>query len=300
VILPDGRHECAALPGVAVGCGVGFRASALSDVGGVDPTFFMQAEEYDWSFRLKNHGWNIRIMTALAVDHRKTPRARIPARTMYYDVRNNLRVAGRYLPDEYLDPYVEDYLQRYQWLAVGDELANSYAEGMRDGTALLKSERPHWANRRLNPSALEFFFRWSELERWAESLKRQGITRVVFAGLGKNVYAFHRAVTSSGLPVLAVGDDRFAEVNCDYRGLPLTTLQQAVALTQPSDGTALVISDMAVAHARALASRLSDYGKLSYHAWCPVGNDYGIVEQTTNPTTPTTLQELPLGSRSPY
>jgi GT2 family glycosyltransferase len=45
VHLPTGRKECAALPGVFVGCGVGLRAEAYKEAGGLDRTFFMQAEE---------------------------------------------------------------------------------------------------------------------------------------------------------------------------------------------------------------------------------------------------------------
>ena len=43
VHLPDGRREAGALPGVFVGCGVGFRVEALRQVGGPDPDFYMQA-----------------------------------------------------------------------------------------------------------------------------------------------------------------------------------------------------------------------------------------------------------------
>jgi putative ABC transport system substrate-binding protein len=56
-----------ALPGVFVGCGVGLRAEAYAESGGLDRTFFMQAEEYDLSFRLAVAGWevgrNLRIET---------------------------------------------------------------------------------------------------------------------------------------------------------------------------------------------------------------------------------------------
>ena len=44
VHLPDGRLEGGALPGVFLGCGVGFRAEALRGAGGLDPSLFMQAE----------------------------------------------------------------------------------------------------------------------------------------------------------------------------------------------------------------------------------------------------------------
>ena len=97
VHLPGGRKEGGALPGVFVGCGVGFRADALRRCGGLDPTFFMQAEEYDLAFRLVAGGWRIEVFDDLHVEHRKTLQARRSERTAYYDTRNNLRVVARYL-----------------------------------------------------------------------------------------------------------------------------------------------------------------------------------------------------------
>ncbi len=73
VHLPDGRLEGGALPGVYVGCGVGFRRDALRAVGNLDRTLFMQAEEYDLSFRLVRAGYGIAVLDDLHVEHMKTP-----------------------------------------------------------------------------------------------------------------------------------------------------------------------------------------------------------------------------------
>src|SRR3954463_2456354 len=43
VTLPDGSRECSAYPGVFIGCGTGFRAAALREVGGLPEDFFMAA-----------------------------------------------------------------------------------------------------------------------------------------------------------------------------------------------------------------------------------------------------------------
>ena len=48
----------------------------VREVGGLDRTFFMQAEEYDLSFRLLAAGGKVEIFGDLAVDHWKTPQAR--------------------------------------------------------------------------------------------------------------------------------------------------------------------------------------------------------------------------------
>ena len=83
VHLPNGGQECSALPNVFIGCGVGFRRQALTEVGGLDRSLFMQAEEYDLSFRLINAGWKVETFSDLNVDHLKSPQARLGRRTVY-------------------------------------------------------------------------------------------------------------------------------------------------------------------------------------------------------------------------
>ncbi|MCH7595963.1 MAG: glycosyltransferase [Planctomycetes bacterium] len=147
VHLPDKRKEGGALPDVFLGCGVGFRATALRQSGGLDRSFFMQAEEYDLSFRMAQTGWRVRMFDDLHVAHLKTPHARKSERTTFYDIRNNLRVAARYLPAPYYGVYRTDWLQRYWWLAQRDDRLNERTP-MRDAAEF---EKP----RGLKPAAQE-------------------------------------------------------------------------------------------------------------------------------------------------
>jgi len=146
VHLPDGRRESSALPGVFVGCGVGFRREALLDVGGLDRTFFMQAEEYDLSFRLGRAGWSVDLFADLHVDHLKSPQARLSGRTVYYDTRNNLIVVARYAPDNVRTALLQDYTQRYRWIAEATGHLKAWRRGRAEGWRRQTEERCRWSS----------------------------------------------------------------------------------------------------------------------------------------------------------
>ncbi len=250
VHLPDGRLEGGALPGVFLGCGVAFRAGALRGVGGLDRTFFMQAEEYDLSFRLVSAGWRIDVFDDLHVDHLKTAQARKTDRTTYLDVRNNLRIAARYLPSPCFKIYREDLLQRYGWLAERDGHLHAHRRGARRGRLLGAVERWTYRRHRLTPSSFEYFYRWDEVRRRMAALSGAGVKRIIFADLGKNVYAFHQAATREGINVVAIGDDRFHAVGRRYRGTPIVAFDEALG----TDHDAVVVANTSKVH-----------GGLTYH-----------------------------------
>lgn len=229
VHLPDGRLEGGALPGVFLGCGVGLRADALRRVGGPDPTFFMQAEEYDTCFRLAGDGWRVRMFDDLHVEHRKTRHARRSDRTAYLDVRNNLRLVARYLPRPFFDYYRADTVQRYTWLSENDGHEQANRRGIEDSLVRSALERHAWRHLRLGPPVLEHFYRWGEIEERLQALQRSGVRRVLFTDFGKNVYPFVRAARRCEMTVVGIADDRFARSDRRYRGLPLITLREATA-----------------------------------------------------------------------
>ena len=278
VHLPDGRCECSALPGVGVGCGVGFRTQALRAAGGLDRTFFMQAEEYDLSFRLVSAGWTVRVFDDLHVDHLKTPVARRSQRTTYLDIRNNLRVIARHLPAPLAAEYRADWRQRYEWLADHDGHLAAFRRGRRAGAWLAAIERWTHAGRRLSGMGVEFFFRLNELARRFQTLREQGVKRIVGADLGKNIYAFHRAAGIAGVEIAAIGDDRFAAAGRTYRGVPMVPL--AEALRTPGD--AVVVMNMAAAQAQETALRVLSISALPVHHWYGA-SPFGLLAMTTHP-----------------
>jgi hypothetical protein len=263
VHLPNGNLEGGALPGVFVGCGVGFRAEALRSVGGLDPTFFMQAEEYDLSFRLVAAGWSVKVFDDLHVDHLKTVQARRSDWTTFYDVRNNLRVIARYLPSPYYEAYRHDWLERYRWLAERDDHVDAFRRGVRAGRRHEVTERQAYRDRRLGPAALEQFLCWDFVGRQMAELADSGIQRILFADLGKNVFAFHLGAHAMGLEVAAIGDDRFAAPGRRYRGIPVLPREEALALCPD----AVVVSNSSAVHAAQTHRELSGRGDLPVHSW---------------------------------
>lgn len=261
--LPNGRMEGGALPGVFVGCGVGFRAGALRGVGGLDRSFFMQAEEYDLAFRLVNSGWRVRVFDDLKVNHLKTPHTRVSERTTFYDIRNNLRVAARYLPSVYYRPYRDDWLQRYAWLAQRSGHVKPFVRGMLAGMCRGSLERSTHRHRRLSGQALEHFFRWDFLQRRVGELAAAGVRSIVLADLGKNVLAYYLAARKMNVNILAVGDDRFFAPNRHYRGIPVIPLRDALNLS--SD--AVVVGNMSSVHGTETYKRLVALGCQPVYHW---------------------------------
>ncbi len=275
VHLPDGGLEGGALPDVFLGCGVGTRSEALRGAGGLDRSFFMQAEEYDLAFRLVASGWKVRTFDDLHVDHLKTIHARRSSRTVYYDIRNNLRVAARYLPESHYGFYRNDWRQRYAWLAARAGHSRSHRWGSLAGRCYGTYERPRYRDVRLDDASLERFFGWEMVRRRMTELVDAGANRIVFADLGKNVYAFHRAATLCGVNILAIGDDRFAERNRRYRGVPILDMADALAL----GADAIVVANSSPVHAASTRRRLIDNGCTTVHDW--FGTDGNASEESS-------------------
>jgi GT2 family glycosyltransferase len=263
VTLPDGAQEGAALPGVFVGCGVGFRREAFDAVGGLDRTFFMQAEEYDLSFRLAQAGWKVEVLADLGVRHLKTARARRNQRTTFYDIRNNLRVIARYLPEPFHRIYREDCVQRYRWLAEREGHAMAFRRGWRAGRARSAIERFTFRGNRLSRVGVESLFRLAEIEKRLKSLAETGVRRIVLADLGKNVFPFVSGARAVGLDIPAIGDDRFAASDRQYRGIPIVPLEDA--LSQHCD--AVVIANTGPVHAARTRRELQTRTQLPVYDW---------------------------------
>ncbi len=263
VHLPDGRRECGALPDVFVGCGVGFRTRALREAGGLDGELFMQAEEYDLAFRLVHAGWRVQNFDDLHVDHLKTSRSRISERTMFYDARNNLVIAERYLQEPYRSIYRRDWAQRYRWLAADNGQRPSFVRGFLAAHACASDERQLFASSRLSGESFDSLFRWGEVRERMQELRATGVENAVLADLGKNIYPFLAAARQTGMNVPAIADDRFARPGRRYRGIPIVPLER-IATLGPD---AIVISNMATVHAAVTHKRLEKAVSFPIHGW---------------------------------
>jgi GT2 family glycosyltransferase len=219
VTLPDGSHECSAYPNVFIGCGTGFRADALKQVGGLPGDFFMQAEEYDLSLRLLDGGWEVRRFEDLRVTHLKTRSARIPTRTTRLDVRNNLTLVTRYFPSEWILAFALDWMRRYRWLAQAKGWRHHLAfwRGLIEGAA--RSLRPE--NRR--PVSSETFEQFAMIEQIQQQMARlvqqRGIQSILLIDLGKNVLPFVLAARACGIEVVAIADAKLGRRGLRYHGI---------------------------------------------------------------------------------
>ena len=263
VHLPDGSRECSALPNVFVGCGAGFRAAMLRDIGSLDPSLFMQAEEYDLAFRMVSAGWRVECFGDCHVEHLKTSGARRTARTVYYDTRNNLIVLARYLPAAYFALFRADWIQRYRWIASANKHLFAHLRGLVSGFACGIPDRRLYQPLRLSPEALETLFRFDEIHQRTAAVRKDGVRRIVLAELGKNVYPFLRAAQQCGLKVLAVADDRFAAPKRCYRQVPIVPVVEA--LDRKPD--AIIVSNTSPVHTELATRRLRAATDIPVHNW---------------------------------
>jgi GT2 family glycosyltransferase len=241
VVLPDGSLECSAYPDVFIGCGTGLRRSAIEQVGGLPDDFFMQAEEYDLSLRLLDAGWDVRRFEDLHVTHLKTPRSRVPWRTMRLDVRNNYLVATRHFPDGWMAPFRRAWMNRYWRIAGAKGQRAAFLLGLVQGK--LAAMRPGH-RRPVTVATFERFTRIHEIEqRLRESQQHLGLRSVLFTDLGKNFLPYLMAARACGIEVVAIADDRLARGR--FLGTPIVT--DAVARRLEFD--AVIISSMSPVHA---------------------------------------------------
>lgn len=220
VHLTDGSQECCAYPDVFIGCGTGFRAEAIREVGALPSDFFMAAEEYDLSLRLLNAGWSVRSFDDLHVIHLKTPTARHNWRTTRLDVRNNLILAAKYFPERWIIPFIRDWMVRYYRIAAGKGQRTAVLFGFIQG--LFKTMQPGFRDE-ISNAAFEQFTRMTQIHR---TMERSGAKSVLFIDYGKNILPYWLAAKELGIEVVAIADNRLAGCG-KYRGTRVVSDAQA-------------------------------------------------------------------------
>lgn len=262
--LPDGRIECSALPGVFIGCGVGLRTEVLRRIGGMDEWFFMQAEEYDLTFRLANAGYQVGVFDDLHVKHLKTAHARYRGTTAYYDTRNNVVVACRFLSGEWLRVYLSDWIQRYAWLSSSSGNVGAFSRGVAAGLFRASSERLAGHATPLTPRAFERFFCVAQIETHMRRLRDEGVRRILLGDMGKNVFAFWRGARMAGIETVAIANDDFGQTaGRRYRGTAILPTAEALTL----DYDAVVVANTSYAHAAERARDVARQTDRPIHDW---------------------------------
>ena len=243
VTLPDGSEECSAYPDVCIGCGTGFRRTALLQVGGLPDNYFMAAEEYDLSLRLLDAGWGVRRFEDLRVTHLKSPVSRYPKRIARLDARNNVMLAMRHFPEPWRMRYAMEWLERYRLMAKSGGCRAPFWMGTLCGLA-------RGLGAAHQPMQADAFERFSRLDatrdRFARVARQHGLRRVMFLDLGKNILAYRLAAEACGVQIVGIADQRLGGRGLSFRGIPVVS--DAQALRTAFD--AAIVTNLSPVHAR--------------------------------------------------
>lgn len=226
-VLPNGRAEAPAMPAITLGCATVFRRSVLDEIGGFAPEFFRQAEEYELSFRIWAAGYRIERFEDIRFGHDKSASGRSSALTRRMDLRNNLIVVERFLPQPMRREYRHDWLRRYAALGLHEGHADAVNSAVREARVWARREKS--VGRRIpNAAALESIFQWKAQADAVEGWKNaNNMRRVAIADVGKNIFATYRACRLAGLKIAAVLENSPAFAGSTYRDLPVLSDHEA-------------------------------------------------------------------------
>ena len=236
-VLPSGRAEACALPGVMLSGAVCIRREALEDVDGFRKEFFRKAGEYDFSFRLWQAGWTVERFEDVVYRHDKHAGGRSAGLAFKMDLRNNLILVERFFPPAYRRAYRKDYVQRYAAFARHEGHTAAMSEAIAEARQWAARERDR-GRQTLPPAVLETLLMWGEQKREVAAWARDhAIRRVVIADFSKNLYATFRAAGRAGLRVEAIADNHPAFAGASYRGVRVRPDREA--LSTRADGVIL-------------------------------------------------------------
>jgi GT2 family glycosyltransferase len=266
VILPDGSHEACAMPGVMLSGAVCIRKSVLKRVGGFRPEFFRKAGEYDLSFRIWQAGYSVERFEDVVYRHDKVMTGRSAPFAHRMDLRNNLILVERYLPEEFRREYRRDWTQRYSLIAAHAGYAMAAVQA--------RIEAAYWAIREettgrqiLSQKVVEILFQherqYQAVAQWA---RMNAVRSVKLADFSKTIYATYQACVRAGLNVLAIVDDHPAFAGARYRDIPVVSSQAASAMN--TDGVVLTNVNPAQIDTRE-AAMVARFNKPVLRLWHP-------------------------------
>lgn len=266
VELPGGAFEGPALPCVLLGGASVVRKSVLDQTGGFSPEFFRQAEEYDLSFRILRLGHRIERFEDVVYQHDKVAGGRSGALVHRMDVRNNLILVERYLPESLRRHYWHDWLRRYAALARHDGHEAAAKRGFAEALVWARRESEVGRQTLDDPTVEQVFGLRSQAQAVEEWKKLHGLRTVVIADFSKNIYATYAACGLASLDVRALTDDRAAFTGSHYRGLPI--LNPTALATLKPDG--VVISNTNPAQVESKVQQVKQvYGGPVLTLWQP-------------------------------
>ena len=228
VMLPDKSQECSAYPEVCIGCGTGFRRTALLEVGGLPEDFFMAGEEYDLSLRLLNGGWEVRRFDDLRVMHLKTSQSRFADRVAMLDARNNTILALRCFPAAWRWKYAMAWLKRYRLMAIASRRRLGFWMGACRGIVRGIAARQ-------TPISARAFEQFAKVEETSRRMKQAAeelrLRRVLLIDLGKNIPAYIHAARRCGIEIAGISDQQLGGLGLRFAGIPILRDDQATKLS---------------------------------------------------------------------
>jgi GT2 family glycosyltransferase len=231
VLLPNGVVEAPAMPGVLMGGASCVRVRALRDVGFFPHDFFRQAEEYDLSARLWNAGYRIERYEDVRYRHNKRPApGRVSRDVVSLDLKHNLIVAARHLPEPFDRLYSEDFAFRYRAIMTSAGHAEEYERVVADAHEYIRDD-DRLARAPMGLPAFENLFehqrQYEKVSGWSAHERARC---VAIADVSKNLYATFQACQRAGLRIAAIIDDREMFVGESYRNVPILATELALAV----------------------------------------------------------------------
>jgi len=230
--LPDGSRDGTALPLVPPACGMIVRRDAMLAVGGFPTDFFRQAEEYDLVFKLMQAGFQAKYFEDLRFFHDKSPRARSHSLIMRLDLRNNMVLAGRYLPGRWRRVWRKDWLKRYAALMTEAGIDDQIMPALQDARAMRAQDREQAdPSQSLTAINIENAFGLAQqcraINDWA---RHHQIKRVVLGQYTKTTAITAWACRTLGVEPIAIADDHPAYQGLETLGLKILPIKQALAM----------------------------------------------------------------------
>jgi GT2 family glycosyltransferase len=134
-----------ALVSYYVGCGHALRRSVVQQHGGYRADMVYGAEELDLAYRMINAGFSIAYEPRVTVEHHPQPSvvgsSGRRSSEHYYQVRNRIYLAYRYLPWRYAVPYVGSWLARYALRASKEQRLGDMLRGVCSAPSYLRNVR---------------------------------------------------------------------------------------------------------------------------------------------------------------
>lgn len=219
VHLPGGRQDACALPLIPPACGLIVQTNAFRQADGFDEAYHMAAEEYELAFRLAKLGGAFERLPKIVFDHEKTPGARTPKRIMFQDLRNNLLLLKRHIPEPWRSILLDDWTMRYSALMhhMGD--GNNTAVAIKEADAMHQQSPPTTP---LNDKQLQMLFGFQhQADQAALFAQRTKSRNIAIADHSKTTYATYKACRDAGMNIVAILDNHPAYRELQYRGLPI-------------------------------------------------------------------------------